>query len=154
MTLRVLTITAHNRPQYLESVLESWYEAQTGHYWPTILNAEPVSDTVIQMCKDSRFLNSKTVVNDGLAGALRNPYYALQRAFDVPGCTFAVLGEDDSIVSPDILDYFTRMSNLYEYDPTIFAVCSFTQEARGQMDEVFRSRYFASVVWGIWRDRW
>lgn len=147
-----VVITAHNRPEYFDTVLKSWAKANRHHNLPFYFAAEPVSDTVVQMCRD--FAWTKEVqVNPHVHGPLMNPHTALTLAFD-HGYDFVILGEDDSIVSEDAIDYFTWCAEHFEYRP-VLGVCSFQDlPPSDEPDSVHLRQYFASVVWGTWRDRW
>jgi hypothetical protein len=99
----------------------------------------------------------KVRVNERVYGALANPYYALHDAFEDPDepADFVILGEDDSIVAPDILEYFVQMAHYHEDDDNIFAVCGFTHDPVSKDETAtFTQEYFASCVWGTWRRPW
>jgi hypothetical protein len=141
-------ITANNRPEYLKTVLDSWKQAnwrgrQLG------FRVEPGNQEVINLCSNAGL----ALINEEQLGALGNPYWTLHEGFE-RGNDFVVLGEDDSIVAPDVLDYFEDMMVRYRHDTRVLAICSFTHRKCGKPWEVFRQTWFASVVWGTWRNRW
>jgi hypothetical protein len=98
--------------------------------------------------------SSFVFVNHELQGALGNPNAALTSAFSNPSTEFCVLGEDDSVVSPDILAWMSWAAHHFIRDHSVLAVCSFVPKTYGPADKYMRRHWFASTVWGTWRDRW
>jgi len=153
MTLSaVVAMTANNRPKYLHRVLQTWEAANDLHKLPFIFQVEPVMPMVMDMCK--AFPGTNVVnINPYVYGALGNPWHALNTGFEY-GADFVILAEDDSVVSPDVLDYFYWASTHFQGRQETLAVCSFNHFSNGRSNEVFRRKWFASVVWGTWRNRW
>lgn len=150
-----IAITAHRRPQYLFQVVQSWGKANDGHRWPVLFQCEPVMPEIWKICKDAQVNGPKFVfVNSDVKGALGNPYEALKTAFYNDPTEFVVLGEDDSVVSPDILAWMTWAATHFYNDKGVLAVCSFVPQTYGAPDKYLRRHWFASTVWGTWRDRW
>lgn len=152
-----VAITANNRPQYLKQVIESWHQVRgIDNVW-VIFQVEPASPEVLELCKDAGFPKQVVKLNQHQMSALGNPYVAIESAFsDVGDTDFVILGEDDSTVTADILEYFAFASRYYYRRKRCLAVCSFQQRIPfgAQPHLVFPRHYFASVVWGTWRDRW
>ena len=150
-----IAMTVADRIDYLRQVLDSWTKVPGYNAIAWVFRVEPIRTDVIQMVDEFK-VPKKVHVNEKVQGALSNPYLALQDAFERDqGADFVILGEDDSIVAPDILEYFVQMAHLYDDDDEVFAVCGFTHEPLND-DETgtFRQDFFASCVWGTWRNRW
>lgn len=149
-----MTITATERPDYLSEVLDSWEDVRDVQKYPFIFQVEPIRTDIPAMCDTfDAGKNLKVYVNPKRFGALSNPWHAMSNGF-LEGADFVVLGEDDSVVSPDVMDFFSWSAKEYKGDKDIFAICSFNHKTNGKVDEVYRKPYFASVVWGMWKDRW
>lgn len=150
-----IAMTVGYRIHYLMVTLETWKAAKgfdTPHW---VFRVEPSDNDreAIQMVREFP-VKKKVQVNDRVHGPLMNPYLALNDCF-VDGADFVILAEDDSIVSPDIMQYFRQMAVECEDDKQVYAVCGFTRIPRSDDEqEVFFQPYFASCVWGTWRDRW
>ena len=151
-----VVLTANNRPEYFEKVLSYWARV---HGLPSSMmscqfETQPDGDAMMNLWRQY-FPFSDYHINSEHLGPLGNPHAALDRVFHEDDPDFVILGEDDSIVSEDVLDFFTWAADHYRYDPTVFAVCSFTQHyPNPEPDKVYGRKYFASVVWGTWRDTW
>lgn len=152
-----VAITANNRPEYLKQVIESWHQVRgIDNVW-VIFQVEPGSDDVFELCKNAGFEKQLVKLNLENMTALGNPYVAIESAFsDVGDIDFVLLGEDDSTVTADILEYFAFASRFYYKRRRCLAVCSFQQSVPlgAKKHLVFPRHYFASVVWGTWRNRW
>lgn len=145
-----IAITTHRRPHYLTEVIESWSHTDWERY-PTVFQCEPDYPDVYDVAR--RVPHAWAKLNPVNYGALGNPWYAIQSGFDL-GAEFVVLGEDDSIVAPDILDYFLAAKRKFQDYQKVFTVCSFVRDPVGEPYEFVQRDYFASVIWGVWRDRW
>ena len=148
-----VAITAHNRPHYLRQVIDSWQQVRGIDDVPLHFQIEPVNTDVIEACVTSGFRQLSCNTNGVLLGALSNPHQAIQKGFEME-VDFVVLGEDDSIVTQDALEYFSWAADEFKDDSSIIAVCSFQHKPNGAANESCFRNYFASVVWGTWRDRW
>jgi hypothetical protein len=148
-----VAITAHNRPKYLEVILDSWGLVRGIEDTPVHFQVEPVNPYVKDLCDYAPFSHRSMEVNRTTLGPLSNPYAALKSGFEM-GAKFVVLGEDDSIVTADVLEYFQWAANEFRDNQRIMAVCSFQHKPLGPLDAACFRDYFASVVWGTWVDRW
>jgi hypothetical protein len=149
----LVSITAHNRLHYLIPVIESWQRARGIDDTHVHFQVEPVNEDVILKCKTAPFKSTSMEVNAKKLGALSNPHAALRSGFDL-GANFVVVGEDDSIVTADALEFFNWAAWEFESDPSVMAVCSFQYKPMGPVNGSCFRDYFASVVWGTWRNRW
>ena len=161
-----LSLTAAERPHYLEKVLESWSAVDGVERLPAVFNVEPVNDDVFDMCASATFFATNvTIRNRHRYGALANPWYAIHRAFEerteLGYVDFVIVGEDDSVVSTDVLRYFTWARERMMADPSIFAACAFRKRYPDQepgayvidFDRVSMSD-FSPTIWGITRQVW
>lgn len=154
MTGPVVAVTATNRPGYLIETLESWRQARGIEKAHLIFVCEPGFPDVEAICRAAGFGASLDVrVNPVKYGALINPWVAIEAGF-ATGADFVILGEDDSPVSTDVLEYFAWARDTYAADEEIITVCAHIQHARGTLAEVVRDSHFTCWVWGTWRDRW
>lgn len=152
-----VAITVNNRPEYLKQVIASWLQVRgIDNVW-VIFQVEPESEEVFELCKNAGLPRQLVKLNKENMSALGNPYIAIESGFsDVGDIDFVILGEDDSTVTEDILEYFAFASRFYHNRRRCLAVCSFQQQSPPDAEPhlIFPRHYFASVVWGTWRDRW
>ena len=156
---RELVFTAFNRPDYLRQTIHSWNQADNIEDWNVSYSLEP-SVLRDQMIAEFNNLQSGSMygdVNKQVQGVLVNPYLAMGSAFDIMN-DFAVLAEDDIVVSSDILEYFDWAMKYYKEDKSVLGVLAFSRiplEA-SQVDSsaASRTKVFCPLVWGTWRDRW
>jgi len=153
----VVAITVNNRPEYLARVLDSWRQVRGIQDVYMVFQVEPDSPECLKMCQEAPFLRRWIVQNRERFGALGNPYKALETGFSLDA-DFVILGEDDSIVTADILEFFSWAAVVYDPkeipDDGALTVCSFKQRTLSNYRWVVRRKFFASVVWGTWRSRW
>lgn len=160
----VVTMTAYNRPQYLQQSLDSWAAAEGMEDTLLILSLEPNQPEVAMVAKSYPH-RRQVVVNTKRKGVLANPWWALERAFAAEA-DFAILAEDDVIVSADVLTYFEFCARKYENDPTVLLIAGFSpcgcslEEDIDPMEgvcstaAVHRGNLTSPTPWGIWRERW
>lgn len=155
---RELVFTAYNRPEYLAETIGSWNQVSNILDWDVSYLLEPSSaqEKMIEKFNGLECKSMLGVVNDHRLGVLRNPYAAMSSVFDA-GNDFAVLAEDDIIVSSDILEYFEWASVYYENNPEILGVLAFSRLPEGYSEDanvVWKTEVFCPLVWGTWKDRW
>lgn len=151
----VVAFTATDRPAYLRDTLDSWRAVRGIETANLIFRCEPGFPDVEAICRKADFGQTLTVaVNPRRYGALTNPWAAIETAFAMTARDFVILGEDDSPVSTDVLEYYSWAEEAYRGDQNIIAVCAHVQHAHGGIGEVFRDSHFTCWVWGTWRDRW
>jgi hypothetical protein len=149
-----VAITVNDRPEYLGQVIESWHQVRGIDDVPVLFQVEPASDECYDMCLKAGFAKQFVMLNKEQRGALGNPYYAIDSGFSVLGTEFVLLGEDDSTVTADVLEYVDYAATTYASNNRALAVCTFQYKPLLFSYFVHQRRYFASVVWGTWRDRW
>ncbi len=153
---RRLVFTAYNRPYYFGPVMQRWTEVRgfTDGDWQPTVYLEP-SASQQQMIALATAAGATVSLNPTKRGVLSNPWHALDRAFD-GGAGFAVLAEDDVLVSDDALEFFTWASVEFA-DQAVLAVCacSFAPAcAPGHEQHTVRHKQFCPLIWGTWADRW
>jgi hypothetical protein len=92
-------------------------------------------------------------VNERRLGCFLNTESALDLAFTRNEAEFAILAEEDMVVSTDILEYFA-WAQRYRTDLQAQAVCAHAFVSDGRSDQAVRTSWFSPLVWGTWRERW
>lgn len=154
----IVTFTVNDRPNYLRSTLDSWASVRGIGESYFLFNCEPNESNSAQIAHDwicDNSLTGEVVVNEVKQGVLSNPHTALKRAFQRD--SYAILAEDDLLVSSDILEYHRWASAKYVDDPEIAMICSFSNWDANVilLPNVLRVPGFGNVkIWGTWKDRW
>ena len=91
-------------------------------------------------------------VNSRQLGCSGNTRQALLSGFET-GADFVIAGEDDGIVTADLLEYMTWAAERYRDDKDVMAVCTFQDHPPQDTAEVRRVEWFFPPVWGTWADR-
>ena len=149
----VLTVSGE-RPGYLAEVLASWRRARGVADWPLTVLLEP--GTRAQECREvvaDTFPSAAVVVHPERLGVLANPHRALATAFEHHGAAFAVLAEEDIVVSDDVLEFFAHAAVTYRDDPSVLALCAFSRLPAPQPADAVGTGRFSPWVWGTWADR-
>lgn len=151
-----VVFTAYRRPLYWDRVLWSWSQVRGITEVPVTVFLEP-SDHQESMAALVRYRlpHAQVLVNSRRLGVLTNPHQALSHAFVNDKAQFAVLAEDDVVVSSDILEYFRWASQQWA-DPFLLGACAFSRQ-RAHLHspaEVEALSDFNPLVWGTWSDRW
>lgn len=153
----VVAITVYNRPDYLKRVLDSWHEAeQFSLTCPTYLvGLEPGGPPEIEQILEAFRHGDRNVSihhNDTVLGPLENPYQVLARGFDHDD--FVICAEDDTVVAPDVFEFFSSMESSLRYATGCLAVCAYNRLAGVNQHCVQLKQQFYTSVWGTWIDRW
>jgi hypothetical protein len=154
----VIAFTVCNRPAYLAWALESWKDVRGIGDAHLIFRCEPGCDEAVAMCEAVDFAERTVIVNRERLGVLANPWHALGDGFAVSD--FTILGEEDLIVSPDVLEYFAWCRDRYRDDQQVLAVTTHQYlEQPGGLAGVMPQRFDRDPdphfwVWGTWKDRW
>jgi hypothetical protein len=156
---RSVVFTASERPAYLRQTLQSWAQARGIEDAELRFHVEPGNADVLRICNEVSF-GGNTVVyeNPERCGVLRNPWHALTAAFLQPEAEFAILAEDDIVVSQDVLDYFAWCSQEFRARTEVIAVSARQHTSKpGGLNGVHLGDMGQPPmmwVWGTWRDRW
>ena len=149
--MRLVTMTVHRRPHYLRETLASWSRVRGLDRWCFEFAVEPSPELGEVLRVIEEFGMGEAHVNGVREGVSRNPHVALSRAFR--RADFAVLAEEDIVVSDDILEYFEWAEATYAAEP-VLAVCARSPLREAERDAVRRIDKFEVQVWGTWSDRW
>lgn len=151
---RRLVFTAYDRPHYFHGSIGSWFYARGWADWQPAVHLEP-SPVREYMSEIAESAGARVHHNPQRLGVLHNPWTALDAAFNTDA-DFAVLAEDDILVSNDILDYFTWAADTL-HGRHILAVCAFNPAKTvqpGDEHTITTTRQFSPLIWGTWKDRW
>lgn len=148
----VVVFTTNDRPHYLATVLASWERVRGIEKALLIFQCEPHLLTV-ELLKGVTFAETVVNVNERQMGVEANPYLAMAAGF-AAGADFVIQGEEDTIVTADLLEYMAWARDGYEADKTVAAICTLQNSVLGPPDQVFRRAWFSASTWGTWRDRW
>ena len=146
------------RQKYLREALDSWSQARGIGDWHLLFALEPcrVNFPIAEFTQWAHrsFASAEVVVADTRLGCLRNTRRAMSLAF-AAGAEFAVLAEEDLLVSTDVLEYFGHCRDTYSAQENVTVVCGHSLRAEtGGPADVVRSSWFNPLVWGTWKDRW
>ena len=132
----VITFTANDRLHYMIRVLESWKAVRGIDRARMIFQCEPHPGMAALIGAETGYAAQTLIrVNDRQAGCEANTGLALAAGF-ATGADFVILGEDDGIVTADLLEYMTWAAGRYRDDKDVFAVCTFQDAPPGPLDEV------------------
>lgn len=172
--------TAFARPQYLERVLSSWQKARgirdihsftlaLGHHPPAFMDQIRLYDA---------FRRELGLADRGLlkpdssaARASRGMHRAIGEAANWvlsrdPAIDFLVFGEEDIVVSSDVLEYMSWARGKFADNEQVLCVCAHSAGGQGwdpkrpiedgsaDQATVRLSPSFNAWCWGTWRDRW
>jgi hypothetical protein len=158
MKLTVAFTVSCLREKYLRQALDSWARVrgiQDAHLLFCLEPRPPRSPFPVAEFKEflrRSFASTQVAVNQTRLGCFANTKSTLDLAF-AGGSEFAVLAEEDLLVSTDVLEYFT-WAQRFKNDPQVQAVCAHSFETSGQPHQVVRADWFSPLVWGTWPDRW
>jgi hypothetical protein len=155
---KAIFLTAYNRPQYFEQVLQSWQAVRGIEDWDIYVQIEPnaFAEEQADMVRHafSGHSSVEVLINPQIYGVLHNPWVGFERLFMAKRYDFVVRGEDDLMVSADILEYFDFCSEKFKNDPSVAAVLGYTDDTGNDSHEIYLSDSFDPWVWGTWFDRW
>jgi hypothetical protein len=147
----------NNRPHYLKETLASWGQVRGIGDARLVFRCEPRCPEAVALCEAVTFAERTVTVNRERFGVLANPWHAMEQGFTAGG--FTVLAEEDLVVSPDVLEYFTWCQR-YRDDLSVLGVTTYQRDARpGGLAGAGPADWsdpdgFHFWVWGTWKDRW
>lgn len=152
-----LVFTVCQRPFYFREVLASWGEVRGIQDWRVIFMIEPTDQTQAQVAAIDAFRHpdKQLVFNHERLGVLVNPWEGFERAFS-SGAEYVVIGEEDLVVSEDVLEFQSWAKREFQGRSEVFGVMSQMQGAFETDDSsaVALVQDFNPWVWGTWKDRW
>lgn len=156
--MKVIVLTAWNRPGYLRESLESWARADRMDGYQMIVRLEPGNRAVRQVLSDFEDrIHLSIVENPTRLGVLTNPHAALTDGFST-GARFVVYSEEDVVVSNDVLRFYEWADKRFwkrKAVLTVNAVQRFWTPGDGEDEHTATAaRRFAPTGWATWVDRW
>jgi hypothetical protein len=119
-------MTAYRRPDYTAQVLDSLSRCEGVDRWLFLPHVEPGNERVETMIKQFSACESRPVFNETRLGLNKNSQAALQHA--QRSCShFNVHIEDDTVLSPDFLQYMEWACKTYKDDNKIFSVSGYNK---------------------------
>lgn len=118
------------------------------------LNLEPsaVFDSMNSVASTAD-LSVEVRANPTKYGVLHNPWDAINNAFARDSsASFVVLGEEDIVVSSDIIEYFSWAKNAFS--PTEALTISAWGGGTKDVGSAFLCPWFGGLIWGCWRESW
>jgi hypothetical protein len=151
-----VVMTAHRRPYYLCQALESWQATDGMTELAGFHVALDASDRTQQM---AGLLNSYSFASWTLnlppRGSQVNPVQAIAELFARhPEVSFAVLAEEDLLVSADVLTFMSWAADEFRDDQHVLTVCAHPGRDGTDPELAFFTEGFSPWIWGTWRDRW
>ncbi len=176
-----VVVTAKSRPKYLDQVLRSWELARGAKDVSTFTVALGRSDMTNGMIRliGGSSVRARIRLDSQEADASPGMHRAIGEAVDSvlqdPRVNFVVLGEEDVLVSDDILEYMTWARGAMDQDPQLLVACAHNRggcgwdahmagdpprwalrdDDSGADQQVVRAlSYFNGWGWGITRESW
>lgn len=103
--MKIITMTAYNRPDYTQAVLNALSKCEGASSWVFMPCVEPRNESVVSMIRKFDGCENRCTVNVRQLGLNRNTFQAIQRAVSLEPELIVHL-EDDIVLSPDALVYF------------------------------------------------
>jgi hypothetical protein len=164
----IVSLTAYNRPDYLEQVLESLEVAISYCPEPVFLVSSvdgPASDVQAQILdmlpgddpgnhkRDHKYLSTENL------GLQKNTLRALDEAWGIAdghGEDFLLHLEDDLVLAPDALRMACWMRDAYRDDPEtgFISLTNVHNDEPENWAGAYRSPWFECHLWGTWRPIW
>lgn len=163
-----VVVTALRRPYYLRPVLASWRQARDIGQWDCFiaLGRSDRDQEQLQVIRQSGL--HPAIIRDKQPQFGKAMHAAIADAADRVFGThdFAVFGEEDVLVSRDVLEYMAVCRDTFASNESVLAVCAHSKGGQGWDDHapaqdgeadqwaVSLRGYFNAWVWGTWKDRW
>lgn len=112
----ILAFTCADRPQYLKPTLDSWLGTDLSLVSSVHFFIEPTDkrDECVAVINEFAAKSPVPIIkhfNKERLGVLRNPWHLFDHCFRIEGAKYVILGEDDFLVSPDVLNFFHLTKN-------------------------------------------
>ena len=121
--MKTITITVHNRPEYLEKLLEGLVKNNLDG-WHIVVGLEPTLRKSEQLELIQKYIPQTEVIhNERKLGAEDNPYNVLSYVFEKLNSKINIYLEEDMIISPDVCDLADWYYNLGD-DSMCFCLCN------------------------------
>lgn len=151
---RTITVTTHNRPEYLRGMLESLAENDTGNYH-LVLASEPGCEEARELIQAFPHPAKTILYNPVKLGVRHNPYSVLDYIF-TNGASFDLYLEEDlelAIDAVDLADWFRTLRIDTEF------MCLCLHNGRREidahlLDKVYMTRGFSSLGVALKKTAW
>lgn len=163
----ILAFTCADRPQYLKPTLDSWLGTDLSLVSAVHFFIEPTDkrDECVAVINELAAKSPVPIIkhfNREKLGVLRNPWHLFDHCFRIEGAKYVILGEDDFLVSPDVLNFFEASKD--EWIEDTMAACAkwVGKNADNNPATWHRTTEFTGNIWmvdnGSWvehlRDTW
>ncbi len=167
-----LLITACKRPYYLKPTLTSWALADDANDLDGVVIALGRSPKEMEQRELIKELvpGARTWLDSDRAAASNGMHRAIaesaSRIFRALKPDFLIFGEEDVVVSSDIVSYMTWAAEKFKDDPRVLLVNAHNrggqgwdphqpaEDAEANQNAVRLEPYMNAWVWGTWADRW
>jgi len=148
-----ITVSAYNRPAYLEQTLAALRACEGIDACGVAVLLDPSDETAGCAGVATRYgFDSFTYSHRvGCNNAIR---YALAYGFEQMGSEFHLHLEDDTVPTRDALRWFAWARDAYRDHARIMNVSGYQRISNGRPHECGARRWFTPWGWGVWRDRW
>tara|TARA_Y100000004_G_scaffold195518_1_gene262716 strand:- start:1048 stop:1818 length:771 start_codon:yes stop_codon:yes gene_type:complete len=142
--MKTITITVHNRPQYLEKLLEGLAKNNLDG-WDIVVGLEPAPRKSEQLELIERYIPQANVIhNERQLGTEDNPYNLLSYVFEKLNSKINIYLEEDMIISPDVCELADWYYNLGD-DSMCFCLCNI---GKIEIDEVNKNGSHSCMFYG------
>ena len=155
----ILAFTCADRPQYLKPTLDSWLGTDLSLVSAVHFFIEPTDkrDECVAVIDEFAAKSPAPVIkhyNKEKLGVLRNPWHLFDHCFRIEGAKFVILGEDDFLVSPDVLNFFHLTKN--DWLQNTMAACAkwVGKDADKNPETWLRSTEFTGNIWMLDEVSW
>ena len=149
--MKVVTMTAYNRPEFLSQVVTSIMEARNASDYRYVISVD-ASDKFDANIKalDKLYLCKEIIVNEPKLGCSSNTGHALRRGFN-RGADFVIHIEDDCIISPDFFLYMEWANKTFAQSAHVDYVSGWQRTVAGALNDVVFRNHFTPWGFGTWR---
>lgn len=152
MYRKIITMTAFNRPKYLEAVLDALKVCDCIEGYTILARVEPGNQEVIDLLNSIDFCEKVVTVNSQVLGNCMNTLAALDDGFDKSD--FVVHVEDDIVLAKDALGLFEACRTRYEQNPHVFSITAYNADVNSQEEKKLSVRqWFHPWGWATWINR-
>lgn len=164
--------TACRRPYYLQQSLDAWEEArgltQLGGFFIALGDSDRKNAQYSLIKEYDGRLTDMKVIPDRVPGL--GPHRAIgeaaQRVFSDSSVEFLIFGEEDVLVSDDVLEYMGWAEERFRDDQDVLCVLAHNRAGQGwdlhrPVEDIYADQqkvrlepYFNAWCWGTWRNRW
>jgi hypothetical protein len=156
MPKKIITMVLYNRPDYTKIVLDALRGCTGIGEYLLRPHIEPGNGAVVDLVKAIDFVEVESTLNPKKLGIGRNTYLAWDHGFK--DADFIVHLEDDTVPSPDCLQYMEFCRDTYRHDQAIFSVTGYNRCNSEPLPTIYhqisRRCFYHCWIVGLWGDRW